>query len=159
MSSLFHVSLHPHIENREAVGAPKVSDGLASSGTDSGIARFNNVLATRITKGVGTMRVAYAFAALSLVSLPGAIMTHSVVVLVSWISQTFLQLTLLAVLQLGQNLLAQAADKRAEATYNDATAILATTVDIQKHLEVQDDVITQMHGWIQRQPTGPASSS
>ena len=46
------------------------------------------------------------FAALAFVSLPSAIATHNADALVSWISQTFLQLVLLSVIIVGQNVLA-----------------------------------------------------
>ena len=78
--------------------------------------------AVKVTSGVGTMWCAYAFAALAIVSLPGTINAGSAVVLVSWIFQTFLQLVLLSVIIVGQNVLAAAADKRSEATFNDAGA-------------------------------------
>ncbi|MCU1494729.1 MAG: hypothetical protein JWO62_2493 [Acidimicrobiaceae bacterium] len=108
---------------------------------DSAVARFNTWLALKVTTGVGTMWCAYAFAALALVSLPSAINSHSPVVLVSWISQTFLQLVLLSVIIVGQNVLAAAADKRSEATYNDADAVLHEAVKIQEHLLAQDGVL------------------
>jgi hypothetical protein len=63
------------------------------------------------------------------------------VVLVSWISQTFLQLVLLSVIIVGQNVLAAAADKRSEATYEDAAAVLHEAVQIQRHLASQDKVL------------------
>jgi len=68
------------------------------------------------------------------------------VVLVSRISQTFLQLVLLSVIIVGQNVLAAAADKRAEATYNDADAVLHEAVKIQEHLLAQDKVLGSMIG-------------
>jgi hypothetical protein len=107
-------------------------------------ARFNAWFAVKVTKGVGTMWCAYAFAALAIVSLPSAIASHSPVVLVSWISQTFLQLVLLSVIIVGQNVLADAADKRAEATYNDADAILREAVKIQEHLLAQDKALAAL---------------
>src|SRR5229473_2085764 len=79
--------------------------------------------------------------ALALVSLPSAIASHNAVTLVSWISQTFLQLVLLSVIIVGQNVLAAAADKRSEATYNDADAVLHEAVMIQEHLAAQDKVL------------------
>ena len=103
--------------------------------------RFNAALAVKITKGVGTMWCAYAFAALAIVSLPSAIRSGDPVVLVSWISQTFLQLVLLSIIIVGQNVLAAAADKRAEATYEDADAVLHTALQIERHLEEQDRMI------------------
>ncbi|HUA96385.1 MAG TPA: hypothetical protein VMB82_12775 [Acidimicrobiales bacterium] len=105
------------------------------------VSRFNSWFAVRITTGVGTMWCAYAFAGLALISLPEAIRSHSTVVVVSWISQTFLQLVLLSVIIVGQNVLAAAADKRAEATFNDADAVLQEAVKIQEHLLAQDKVL------------------
>jgi hypothetical protein len=90
------------------------------------------------------MWCAYAFAALALVSLPSAIASGSAVTLVPWISQTFLQLVLRSVIIVGQNVLAAAADKRSEATYNDADAILHEAVMIQEHLLAQDKVLANL---------------
>jgi hypothetical protein len=107
-------------------------------------ARFNQWFAVKITTGVGTMWCAYAFAALALVSLPSAITSGSAVTLVSWISQTFLQLVLLSVIIVGQNVLAAAADKRSEATYSDADAVLHEVVMIQEHLLAQDQALESL---------------
>jgi hypothetical protein len=65
-------------------------------------------------------------------------------VLVSWISQTFLQLVLLSIIIVGQNVLAAASDKRAEATYEDADAVLHTALQIQDHLALQDTEIEKI---------------
>lgn len=105
------------------------------------VARFNTWIAVKVTTGVGTMWCAYAFAVLALISLPAAIASGSAVTVVSWISQTFLQLVLLSVIIVGQNVLAAAADKRSEATYNDACAILEEAMKIQEHLAAQDRVL------------------
>jgi len=107
----------------------------------SALARFNARVAVMITDGVGTMWCAYVFAALACVSLPAAIASQNPVVLVSWISQTFLQLVLLSVIMVGQNVLAAASDKRAEATYTDADAVLHEAVKIQDHLAAQDKML------------------
>lgn len=58
----------------------------------------------QITKAVGTMWCAIAFALLACVSLPSAIASHDVVTIISWIAQTFLQLVLLSVIMVGQDL-------------------------------------------------------
>lgn len=108
------------------------------------MARFNAWFAVKVTDGVGTMWCAYAFAALAFISLPQAISSHSAVTLVSWVSQTFLQLVLLSVIIVGQNVLAAAADKRSEATYNDADAVLHEAVKIQEHLLAQDQVLEEL---------------
>lgn len=62
----------------------------------------------RITKVVGTMWCAIAFALLALVSLPGALATGNLVTIISWIAQTFLQLVLLSVIMVGQDLQSRA---------------------------------------------------
>ena len=123
----------------QAARPVKVMDQLPAG---SKPARFNAWLAVKVTTGVGTMWCAYAFTALALVSLPSAIASHNAVTLVSWISQTFLQLVLLSVIIVGQNVLAAAADKRSEATYNDADAVLHEAVMIQEHLAAQDKVLS-----------------
>lgn len=116
----------------------KVAEQLPSGNS---IARFNGWFAVKVTNGVGTMWCAYAFAAIALISLPQAIRSHNAVTLVSWVSQTFLQLVLLSVIIVGQNVLASAADKRSEETYDDADAVIHEAVKIQEHLLAQDDVL------------------
>ena len=142
MSKIFTPVLHPRIEQRKRQGPVKVHD-LMKKG-DSPIARFNTWVAVKVTKSVGTMWCAYAFAALALVSLPAAVMSGNAVLIVSWISQTFLQLVLLSIIIVGQNVLAAASDKRAEATYEDADAVLHTALQIQDHLIAQDREIEKI---------------
>jgi hypothetical protein len=132
---------HPRIVARRADRPVKVMDLLPHG---NAAARFNQWFAVKVTTGVGTMWCAYAFAALAFVSLPAAITSHSAVTLVSWVSQTFLQLVLLSVIIVGQNVLAAAADKRAEATYSDADAILHEAVKIQDHLLAQDEALERL---------------
>ena len=105
---------------------------------------LNDRIGLRITKSVGTMWAAYVFAALSLVSLPAAIASGNELVIVAWIAQTFLQLVLLPVIIVGQNIQAAAADARAIATYEDATAILEEAKQIQHHLEAQDQTLQRI---------------
>jgi hypothetical protein len=136
MSKIFTPVLHPQIEARKRQRPIKVTDLMAKG--NNPITRFNTWLAVKVTNGVGTMWCAYAFAALALVSLPAAIVSGNPVVLVSWISHTFLQLVLLSIIIVGQNVLAAASDKRAEATYEDADAVLHTALQIQDHLLAQD---------------------
>lgn len=66
--------------------------------------RLSDALAVRITDGVATMACAYAFAAVSVISLPAAIMTFDPVIIVSWISSNFLQLVLLSIIMVGDRL-------------------------------------------------------
>ena len=144
MSNIFTPVIHPRIELRKKLRPVKVADLMPRGGNP--ITRFNRWLAVKVTNGVGTMWCAYAFAALALVSLPAAILSGNPVILVSWISQTFLQLVLLSIIIVGQNVLAAASDKRAEATYEDADAVLHTALQIQDHLAAQDAEIEKILG-------------
>jgi len=97
-----------------------------------------------ITLGVGTMVCAYIFAIVALISLPSAIKSHNLTIIIAWISSNFLQLVLLPVIIVGQNIQAAASDKRAEDTYKDAEAVLHGAIEIQKHLASQDEAITEV---------------
>jgi hypothetical protein len=102
----------------------------------------NGKIAVFITTVVGTMWTAYAFAALALLSLPAAIYSGDVIVIVAWIAQTFFQLVLLPVILVGQNVGARAADKRSVQVYRDTEAILLQTQQLHAHLDAQDKTIT-----------------
>jgi hypothetical protein len=132
-------SLWGPITRRRAAG-PATVDDQYDRGTR--IARFNSALAVAITKGVGSMWCAYAFAALTLVGLPSAIQA-GLASTVEWIAQTFLQLVLLSIILVGQNVQAAAADKRAQDTYRDTEAILRQVSQIHAHLTSQDTTLRQ----------------
>ena len=142
MPNIFTPILHPWIERRKHEAPVKVADMLPRG--DNPLTRFNTWFAVKVTNVVGTMWCAYAFALLALVSLPGALASGNPVVIVSWISQTFIQLVLLSIIIVGQNILAAASDKRAEATYQDADAVLHTAMQIQNHLGAQDAEIERI---------------
>ena len=107
-------SPHPHMVRRKEEGVALIADEHVG---------FNGWLAVQITKIVGSMWCAYAFAALALISLPEAI-HQGIFALVAWISQTFLQLVLLSVIMVGQNVQSLASDARAANTFKDAETIL-----------------------------------
>src|SRR3989442_10004080 len=96
MSQIFTPILHPRIEKRKKQRPVKVADLMPRG--DNPITRFNRWLAVKVTNGVGTMWYAYAFATLALVSLPSSILSRNPIILVSWISHTFLQLVLLSII-------------------------------------------------------------
>jgi uncharacterized membrane protein len=64
---------------------------------------FNNWIAIKITRGVATMWCAYIFAVLAVAGFPG--LHASVQNYVQWVSQTFIQLTMLSVIMVGQKLM------------------------------------------------------
>ena len=124
----FVPAIHPHVLKHRDQKPAKVADQLPSN--------LNGRIALLLTRGVGTMWCAYAFAALALIALPQAF--SSPLLLVQWISQTFIQLVMLSVIMVGQNILSGAADKRADDTWKDADATFHTAKEIQAHLDVQD---------------------
>ena len=144
MSEIFDYTPHPHIEGRKLEGPPKVAAARAKLHGTSAVARFNARVGLKITVIVGTMWCAYLFTLLALVSAPTAFGSGNKLIIVSWIAQTFLQLVLLPIIIVGQNVQAAAADARAEATFNDAAAVLEEAKQIQAHLLAQDDKITEI---------------
>jgi hypothetical protein len=100
---------------------------------------FNAKFAVIITSGVGTMACAYLFGLIALASLPvilveaGAVPSAWVpsflqkpglILIVSWIAQTFLQLVLLSVIMVGQRVQSAASDARSEKAFTDTETIM-----------------------------------
>jgi hypothetical protein len=85
---------------------------------------FNAKLALIITRSVGTMACAYLFAAIALISLPAALSSGQVIIIVAWIAQTFLQLVLLSIIMVGQTVQSAASDARAAKEFADTETIL-----------------------------------
>ncbi len=131
---------HPRIAARRADRPVKVADLFRR---DTAVNRFNTKVAILITAVVGSMWCAYAFALFDLISLPAAIRGGAATI-VQWVAQTFLQLVLLSIIMVGQNVQAAAADKRAEATYHDASATLHEVAHVQGHLAAQDELLTRI---------------
>ena len=135
---IFEHCLHPwtiYLMSGHRPPPAKVNDGRVG---------INGKIGLLITTLVGTMICGYVFAAIALLSLPSAISSHNLTIIIAWISSNFLQLVLLPIIIVGQNLQAKASDKRAEATYNDAAAVLHEALEIQKHLAAQDAVLARL---------------
>jgi hypothetical protein len=143
MSITFEHVPHPHIATRKKSGPPKTTDESVG---------LNGKIALILTTIVGTMWCAYAFAILALVALPFALpgakqgdqTTGGVMQMIQWVSQTFIQLTMLSVIMVGQNILARSSDKRADMTYKDADATFHEAEEIQSHLQAQDEAVNSL---------------
>ncbi len=159
MAKLFDYQPHPHIAHREASGPPKVRDAARAVHGTSAVGRFNAALGLKVTVVVGTMWAAYLFTLIALVSAPSAFKTGDSLIIVAWIAQTFLQLVLLPIIIVGQNIQATSADARAQATYDDAAAVLAEARQIQAHLEVQDRAIGRILDRVAPGDTDPAPAA
>lgn len=149
MPDVFEYLPHPHIEARAEAGPPKVAQAIEALHGPGPIGRFNARFGLRITVLVGTMWTAYLFTLLALVSAPSAFKSGDRLIIVAWIAQTFLQLVLLPIIIVGQNVQAAAADSRSQATYDDASAVLAEAKQIQAHLQVQDDAMKEILAEVQ----------
>jgi len=83
----------------------------------SAISTFNKKLASAVTGMVSTMWCAYIFAAIALISLPSAIKSGDIIVIVAWVAQTFLQLVLLSIIMVGQNVQSQEVAQKIDETH------------------------------------------
>jgi hypothetical protein len=110
------------------------------------VGQFNNRVALMVTKGVGTMWAAYAFALLTFISLPAAIASRSPIIIVAWIAQTFLQLILLPIIIVGQNVISASQDARAEADHETLVALHTMNVRQLQMLEQQAQILALLKG-------------
>jgi hypothetical protein len=78
---------------------------------------FSEWLADHVTARVATMGCAYLFGAIALTALPQAIrdsLQQGPLPLVTWLSQSFLQLVLLSIIMVGQKKDADRVERRAQ---------------------------------------------
>jgi len=104
--------------------------------TDTKYDRFNKRLALLLTQNVGTMTCFWIFCVIALSSLlavlyaakvigtVGFLTADGFILVVTWVSQNFIQLVLLPALLVGQNLQNEAADARAAKTFEDVERII-----------------------------------
>src|ERR1035437_6480281 len=138
MTTIYEHVMHPHTARILAGQAPppvKVDDGRVG---------LNGKIGLAITTLVGTMICAYVFGIIALISLPSAITSHNLTIIIAWISSNFLQLVLLPIIIVGQNIQAAASDKRAGDTHKDPEAVLPEAVEIQKHPAIQAQAISEI---------------
>jgi hypothetical protein len=135
---LFVPEVHPRIAARQLEGPPLIADTAVVGGP---VARVNARFGLGITIAVGSMWAAYLFTSLALISLPSAIRSRDLIVIISWIAQTFLQLVLLPIIMVGQNVQGAASDRRAQSTFDDTEALLHINQQLQAHMHAQDAAI------------------
>lgn len=132
---------HPRLTHRQ-------SEGIATAA--SVISGWNGWFAVKITNIVGTMWCAYAFAALTFISLPAAI-KGGTAPLIAWIAQTFLQLVLLSIIMVGQKVASAASDKQAFQTYKDAEALLEISDDLHKLITINNQMTEEIRALVDKQ--------
>ena len=114
---------------------------------------WNERLAVFITKCTGTMWAAYAFACLALLGFPAlSLLLGSVVaVYVVWLSQTFIQLTMLPILSVGQNVLSKHQEDQANEVFLTTERSFHDIEHIVKHLEAQDQELLKQTALLEQQ--------
>ncbi len=121
--------------------------------------RLNKKLAIWIVLGVGSMNCAWIFAVLAIAGLPTALKPGNIGLLF-WISSSFLQLTLLSIIIVGQNILGAASDARAAKTFEDAEASRADLVTALDRLDCSTEggiktILDALDALAGRQDEGP----
>ena len=105
------------------------------------INNFNQKIATKITSFVSTMWCAYIFVAIAIISLPAAIKTGDLIVIIAWVAQTFLQLVLLSIIMVGQNASTRGMQQKIDETH---TASLGEFELAKKSQEIANKEMAQL---------------
>ena len=125
---------HPRVRHPKDVGTKKLK----------GMAKFNFWIAVKITNSVGTMWCAYAFFLIDLCMLPPVIKAASVMIWVTYIAQTVLQLVLLPIIMVGQNVIQSQNEAKAD-TDHETLTYLATLQDEQmQELKNQTEILVRL---------------
>ncbi|MEO7020872.1 MAG: hypothetical protein ABI234_12030 [Ktedonobacteraceae bacterium] len=103
-------------------------------------AGLNEKIALWLTRAVGTMLCAYIFGALAILGFPGLV-SPAIASLVSWASQTFIQLTMLSVIMVGQAVLGRKQEIQADEQFNTTVNTYHDIEQIMEHLIAQDNEI------------------
>lgn len=110
--------------------------------TEQAVAGFNRKLAVAITRGLGSMPCAYIFTILAIIGFPGFGATP--VQYVQWVSQTFIQLTALSVLAVGQSILGRHQELQSDEQYRTTIKSAHEIDQIVQHMDAQDKAIQQI---------------
>jgi hypothetical protein len=109
-----------------------------------GITKFNYWIAVKITKGVGTMWCAYAFLLIDLVMLPPVISSNSIMVWVTYIAQTVLQLVLLPIIMVGQNVIQSQNEAKANSDHETLTYLAQLQDEQMQELKNQTEILLKL---------------
>jgi uncharacterized membrane protein len=103
---------------------------------------FNDRIAVAITRALGSMWAAYLFMILALIGFPG--LNATPFQYVQWVSQTFIQLVALSIIQLGTQILGRKAELQAEEQYNTTVKSFHDIEQIMQHLDAQDKELVRI---------------
>jgi len=109
-----------------------------------GITKFNYWLALKITNGVGTMWCAYAFILLDLLMLPPVIQANNIIIWVTYIAQTVLQLVLLPIIMVGQNVIQDQNEAKADSDHKTLTYLSILQDEQMQELKNQTKILLEL---------------
>ena len=130
-----------------------------------GVKKLNNSIAVKITNAIGSMWSAYLFALISLMSLPAIlvlvspnfrpyfpswIIATSVITLIAWVSQNFLQLVLLPVIMVGQNVIQGQQEAKSETDHKTLTYLANLQEEQMVELKNQGQILDYIKKEIKR---------
>jgi UDP-N-acetylglucosamine:LPS N-acetylglucosamine transferase len=82
-------------------------------------------LGSKITDITGTMYMAIGFAVLAFISFPAVIASGNLILIIAWITQSFLQLVALPIIIVGQNAQANKTEARDAETAREVSELFA----------------------------------
>ena len=109
-----------------------------------GISKLNYWIAVKITNGVGNMWCAYAFLLLDLIMLPPVIKANSVMIWVTYIAQTVLQLVLLPIIMVGQNVIQSQNEAKADTDHKTLTYLAILQDEQMQELKNQTEILIRL---------------
>ena len=109
-----------------------------------GLAKFNFWLAVKITNGVGTMWCAYAFFLLDLLMLPPVLQANNIMIWVTYIAQTVLQLVLLPIIMVGQNVIQAQNEAKADTDHKTLTYLSILQDEQMQELKNQTKILLDL---------------
>lgn len=131
-----HASPEHEINNANETHAAELEAKRKRRGVYKYVKSFNQWLAVSLTNGVGTMACAYLFMVLAILGFPG--WQSSVHDLIQWISQTFIQLVMLAVLAVAQRILGRKQEIQSDEMYNASMRTEHNSDQMVLHQDAQD---------------------
>ena len=103
-----------------------------------------------ITNSVGTMWCAYAFLVIDLFMLPPVIKANSVMIWVTYIAQTVLQLVLLPIIMVGQNVIQAQNEAKADTDHKTLTYLARLQDDQMQELKNQTEILVRLEEFLRK---------
>lgn len=125
---------HPHVTHPKELARKELK----------GLQGLNSRIAVKITGGVGTMWCAYAFLALDLLMLPPVLKSGSIMVWVTYIAQTVLQLVLLPIIMVGQNVIQSQNEAKADTDHHTLTYLAMLQDEQMEELKNQTAILRKL---------------